>query len=584
MTNIFGRSLSWIGMFVYAESDYRTYFRKPSLCPQDLFQWAKIGFCLCMSLFSAVGTDFFVCKTGFRKEALMIQIRKVSITYKKDLRELVSELSFVLNDGDKCAMIGEEGNGKSTLLKLIYDEGLVADYVDYSGEIVRNHSVLGYLGQELEPAEREKSVYDFLSAEPKFLESDPKELNEYAGRLHVPVQLLYSDQRMDTLSGGEKVKICMLRILCRKPDVLLLDEPSNDIDLRTLLWLEQFILDWEGPLLFISHDETLLERTANKIIHLEQIRRKHKARHTVKSLSYGDYVNERTGGLQKQEQLAKAERSEYKKQQEKFLRIQQKVEHQQAAISRQDPHGAKLLKKKMHTIKSMERRFEKEYEQMTEFPDVEEAVFIRFGETRELPAGKTVLDFFLPELTVGERVLARNICLRVVGNEKICLTGDNGAGKTTLLKLITAGLLERTDIKAAYIPQNYADPEGFGAALRSTPVEFLAKQGDREEITKIRTYLGSLKFTAEETEHSVEELSGGQRAKLLLLKICMSGANVLILDEPTRNFSPLSGPVIRRMLAGFPGAIISISHDRKYLAEVCDKVYLLTAEGVRPVE
>ncbi len=333
-----------------------------------------------------------------------------------------------------------------------------------------------------------------------------------------------------------------------------------------------------------SDDETLLERTANKIIHLEQIRRKQKARHTVKSLSYGDYVNERAGGLQKQEQLAKAERSEYKKQQEKFLRIQQKVEHQQAAISRQDPHGAQMLKKKMHTIKSMERRFEKEFEQMTEFPDVEEAVFIKFGETKELPAAKTVLDFSLPELKAGKRVLARNICLRVVGNEKICLTGDNGAGKTTLLKLITAGLLERTDIKAAYIPQNYADPEGFGAALRSTPVEFLAKQGDRKEITKIRTYLGSLKFTADETEHSVEELSGGQRAKLLLLKVCMSGANVLILDEPTRNFSPLSGPVIRRMLAGFPGAIISISHDRKYLAEVCDKIYQLTGEGVRLVE
>lgn len=514
----------------------------------------------------------------------MIQIRKVSITYKKDLRELVSELSFVLNNGDKCAMIGEEGNGKSTLLKLIYDKDLVADYVDYSGEIILNQSVLGYLGQELEPAEREKSVYDFLSAEPKFLESDSRELNEYAARLRVPVQLLYSDQRMDTLSGGEKIKICMLRILCRRPDVLLLDEPSNDIDLKTLLWLEQFILDWEGPLLFISHDETFLEHTANKIIHLEQIRRKKKARHTVKSLSYGAYVNERSGGLQKQEQLAKAERSEYKKQQEKFLRIQQKVEHQQAAISRQDPHGGQLLKKKMHAIKSMERRFEKEYEQMTEFPDVEEAIFTKFGETRELPAGKTVLDISLPELKAGERVLARNICLRVTGSEKICLTGDNGAGKTTFLKLITAGLLARTDIRAAYIPQNYADPEGFGAALRVTPVEFLAERGDKEEITKIRTYLGSLKFTADETEHSVGELSGGQRAKLLLLKICMSGANVLILDEPTRNFSPLSGPVIRKLLAGFPGAIISISHDRKYLAEVCDKIYLLTEEGLRLAE
>ena len=120
----------------------------------------------------------------------MLQVKNVSITYKKDLRELVSELSFVLNDGDKCAIIGEEGNGKSTLLKLIYDETLVAGYADYSGEIILNRSIQGYLGQELEPEEREMSVYGFLSAEPKFLESEPKELAAYAGRLHVPVPLL----------------------------------------------------------------------------------------------------------------------------------------------------------------------------------------------------------------------------------------------------------------------------------------------------------------------------------------------------------------------------------------------------------
>lgn len=514
----------------------------------------------------------------------MLQVRNVSITYKKDSRELVSGLSFVLNDGDKAAVIGEEGNGKSTLLKLIYDESLVADYVEYSGEIVRNNSVPGYLGQELEPGEREKSVYEFLSEEPEFLESEPKELAAYAGKLHVPVSLLYSEQRMDTLSGGEKVKICMIRILCRKPDVLLLDEPSNDIDLNTLLWLEQFILDWKGPVLYISHDETLLERTANKIIHLEQVRKKRQARHTVKAVDYAAYVNQRAGGLQRQEQLAKQERREYRKQQEKFRQIEQKVEHQQETISRGDPHGARLLKKKMHAVKSMERRFEKEYEQMTEIPDVEEAIFMKFGEAEALPSGKVVLDISLPELTTGERVLARNIHLTVVGREKVCLIGDNGVGKTTLLKSIAASLLERTDIKTAYIPQNYTDPDGFGIAMEATPVEFLAESWDKEEITRIRTFLGSLKYTADEMEHPVCRLSGGQKAKLLLLKICMSGANVLILDEPTRNFSPLSGPVIRNMLAEFPGAVISISHDRKYISEVCEKVYRLTEKGLTLVE
>lgn len=514
----------------------------------------------------------------------MLQVKNVSITYKKDLRELVSDLSFVLNDGDKAAVIGEEGNGKSTLLKLIYDESLVGDYVEYSGEVVRNNSILGYLSQELEPGAREKSVYDFLSEEPEFLESEPKELAAYAGKLHIPVSLLYSDQRMDTLSGGEKIKICMIRILCRKPDVLLLDEPSNDIDLNTLLWLEQFILDWRGPVLFISHDEVLLERTANKIIHLEQVRKKKKARNTVKTLDYGMYVSERAGGLKKQEQVARKERSEYKKQQEKLRQIEQKVAYQQETISRGNPHGARMLKKKMHAVKSMERRFEKDFEQMTEIPDVEEAIFIKFGETEALPSGKIVLDLSLPELTIGERVLAHNVHLRVMGREKVCLTGDNGAGKTTLLKNVAARLLARTDIKAAYIPQNYADTEGFGEALQATPVDFLAESGDKEETTKIRTFLGSLKYTADEMEHPICRLSGGQKAKLLLLKVCMSGANVLILDEPTRNFSPLSGPVIRKMLAEFPGAIISISHDRKYIEEVCEKIYRLTEEGLTPVE
>ncbi len=327
----------------------------------------------------------------------MLQIKNVSITYKKDLRELVSDLSFVLNDGDKVAVIGEEGNGKSTLLKLIYDSQMVEDYVEYKGEIIRNHCILGYLGQELRTSDKKMGVYEFLSEEESFLESAPSELAEYAAKLHVPLELLYSEQKMDTLSGGEKVKICMLRLLCRKPDILLLDEPSNDIDIRTLQWLETLILEWRGPVLYISHDETLLERTANKIIHLEQVRKKKGARHTVTKTDYRTYVSERMDGLRKQEQLARKERSEYKKQQEKFRRIQQKVEHQQETITRQDPAGARLLKKKMHAVKSMERRFEKDFEQMTEIPDVEEAIFMKFAEVQALPPKKIVLDLSLPE-------------------------------------------------------------------------------------------------------------------------------------------------------------------------------------------
>ena len=514
----------------------------------------------------------------------MIQIKNVSIVHKKDSRELISDLSFVLNDGDKAVFIGEEGNGKSTLLKLIYDEALVADYVEYSGEIIRNNCILGYLPQELEQEEKEKSVYDFLSEEAGFWECEPKELAMYARKLNIPISLLYSEQNMDTLSGGEKIKIYILRILCKKPDVLLLDEPSNDIDLNTLDWLEHFILEWDKAVLFVSHDEILLERTANKIIHLEQLKKKKAVRHTVKNVDYETYVKERAVGLKKQEQIAKKERSEYKKQQERLRQISQKVEHQQETITRADPHGARMLKKKMHTLKSMEKRFEKKYEQITENPDAEESIFIKFKEVEPLPAGKTVLNISLPRLMIKDRVLAQNIHLEITGSKKVCIIGNNGVGKTTLIKCIAEKLLERTDIRAVYMPQNYEDLEAFKPSSDDTPVNYLTENGDKEEITKIRTFLGSLKYTADEMEHPVCDLSGGQKAKLMLLKICMSGANVLILDEPTRNFSPLSGPVIRRMLADFPGAIISVSHDKKYINEVCDKVYLLTENGLNLVE
>ena len=146
----------------------------------------------------------------------------------------------------------------------------------------------------------------------------------------------------------------------------------------------------------------------------------------------------------------------------------------------------------------------------------------------------------------------------------------------SLIKKIAEELLARTDINAEYMPQNYEELLN----LEMTPVDYLDKSGDKEERTRIRTYLGSLKYTAEEMDHPIKELSGGQKAKVLLLKMSLSDANVLILDEPTRNFSPLSGPVIRKMIKEYPGAVISISHDRKYIDEVCDKVYELTKEGL----
>lgn len=506
----------------------------------------------------------------------MLQVKNLTITHLKDNRVLLKDFNFILNAGDKAAIIGEEGNGKSTLLKLIYDETLIEDYIEYSGEIIRNRLQIGYLAQELTAEENALSVYEFMCRMPLFFEVTPKEMAEAARFLQIPVEIFYEEQRMGQLSGGEKIKVQLAKIILQKPDVLLLDEPSNDLDIGTIRWLEKFIRESHLPILFISHDEVLLENTANMIVHIEQIKRKTECRATVKKTTYRDYVVNRAGGLAKQEQVARKERSDYRKQQEKFRQIQQKVEHRQNAISRQDPHGGQLLKKSMHRIKAYEARFEKEFENMTEIPETEDAIFIKFGENASVPAGKVVLDFFLPQLMIGERVLAENVRLNVRGPEKVCIVGKNGCGKTTLLRQIAETLRERKDIKVSYMPQNYEEL----LDMEQTPVDFLCETGDKDEVSRVRTYLGSMKYTADEMGHKIGDLSGGQKAKLLLLKMSMSGSNVLILDEPTRNFSPLSNPVIRNMLKEFGGAILTISHDRKYIEEVATKVYELTEHGL----
>lgn len=227
----------------------------------------------------------------------------------------------------------------------------------------------------------------------------------------------------------------------------------------------------------------------------------------------------------------------------------------------------------------MEHRFMREDDKMTKRPQQEEAIYFKLGDKSAiLPSSKVVLSFFLDTLYTKDesRILSKNINLEIRGNQKVCLIGKNGAGKTTLLHKIYENLKQRKDLKVSYMPQNYEELLDFAM----TPIDFLCLSKDKEEESKIRTYLGALKFTADEMQHTIQELSGGQKAKIFLLNMSLSDANVLILDEPTRNFSPLSAPFIRDILSQFGGCIISISHDRKYIKDVCDVLYELREDGL----
>ena len=190
----------------------------------------------------------------------MLQIKNLNITHLKDNRVLLQNLSFTLNAGDKAAIIGEEGNGKSTLLKLIYNETLVENYVDHTGEIIRNQARIGYLPQELSHEEKALSAYAFMCGngdESLFLEADVAELSQISRQLKLPLEMFYSEQLLGQMSGGEKIKLQFARILVNKPDVLLLDEPFSALDayLREQLQtqvhgiLEQFGKD----VLMVSH-------------------------------------------------------------------------------------------------------------------------------------------------------------------------------------------------------------------------------------------------------------------------------------------------------------------------------------------
>ena len=496
----------------------------------------------------------------------MLEINDLSISI--DDRYLIKNLNLVLNKGDKLAIIGEEGNGKSTLLKTILG---ICDYANISGTINYKNKRIGYLEQSINNNDLNNSVYDFLFNNDSDYYNKINYLYKNLDIIKLNDSIL--KQKINTLSGGEKVKISILKLILNNYDILLLDEPTNDLDIGSLKWLEKFINSTLKPIIYVSHDETLLENTANMILHLEQRKKKIECFHTLLKIDYDTYITDRIRKLQKQEQMSKSEKREYNKQKEKLMKVMQKVEYQQNTISRSNPFGAAILKRKMHTLKSQEKKLENI--NLTEMPDVEENINF-FFENVVMPRFKKIIDLKDLDLVVNNKIIATGINLEVVGNTHLCVIGKNGIGKSTLIKLIYNKLKNRSDINVGYMPQNYDEIlNNYDDVL-----SFICSDSSKDEVTKIRMYLGNMKFTRDEMTGKIKDLSNGSKAKLFLVKLVLNKCNILILDEPTRNLSPLSNPVIRKVLKEFNGTIISVSHDRKYIDEVVDSLYVLTSTGL----
>lgn len=495
----------------------------------------------------------------------MLTIKNITIKDSKN-HVLLEDFTYSLGNFDKIGIIGEEGNGKSTLLKAIYNKELIEDYAVMSGEIITDIKHIGYFEQQLSSRWESAFVYEYIlkeNVEDSIAIEQYNDLQHYetlCKELRLSTTILHGEQKISSLSGGEKVKVQLLKLMGRKLNLLLLDEPTNDLDISTLIWLEEFIIHLNIPVLFISHDETLLNRAANVIVHIEQLNKKTKCRYTIYHGKYDDYASERQLKLGKEIQISRKEKMEYQKKKIKLNDIQNAV-HDALNDCVRNPGQAALLAKKMKNIKSQEKRFDAEG--YTKVDTVEEAIDV-FFEEKTLHSDKVILDLPKRNIMVQDRLLIEDVELYVKGKDKIVFIGDNGCGKSILMKQLYELLRVRSDLCLGYMPQSYTDL----FHPMDTPIQSLLIEGDRDDVTRARELLGRMKFTREEMEHCIEDLSEGQKAKLYILKFIKQGCNVLLLDEPTRNLSPLTSPVIRHIINEFDGCVIAVSHDRKFIEEV----------------
>lgn len=524
----------------------------------------------------------------------MLIISNLSLILKKDLRVLIKDFSLTVNKKDKIGIIGEEGNGKSSLLKAIYNQEEASKYLEIKGTINIKNEKIGYLPQMFEKELLEKSVYELLNEKIDYSLLDYKKYYFYIDKFNLDEEkLLSSSFLVGNLSGGERIKLFLLIELMKEPTVLLLDEPSNDLDLLSLNLLEELIINLNIPVIFISHDEHFLSRCANRIVHIESLKSKSEARVSVKNLSYDDYYQTREDFLDKNIREFNKDKENFEKKIEKYNRVYQSVNYALNTVSRQAPSVAKNLKDKMHSIKSMEKRYIKEKENLTQKYEVEDAINLKFDNLDKgksgssnskinylVDANKEVLDLNIDSLKVnsGITLIDKQISLYIKGAKKVALIGENGVGKTTLLRLIYHELKKNTSFKVGYMSQNYEDE----LLNYLSSLDYLSKTlnvSNKEDLTKIQTYLGSLKLTYEEMNRSISSLSGGEKAKIFFAKLILEKDNVMLLDEPTRNISPLSNKAFINSIKEYNGVLIAVSHDRNFVYQVFDDIYELDKEN-----
>jgi ATPase subunit of ABC transporter with duplicated ATPase domains len=386
------------------------------------------------------------------------------------------------------------------------------------------------------------------------------------------------------MSGGERVRAQLAKLLFNEPSFLLLDEPTNNLDLATIRWLESFICNAKVPVLFVSHDEALIRKAATGILYLANRTYDNKCFAYFSGEGYDDFLSR----LHRSAEQAESDRVNLQREVKKLKK--EHVERQNKVIGSGNFSGAEDAATKGRMMRaaasssrsaaSFGKKIVQKEEELRDFevPHIETSVKLEFPQDCVIPASKTVLSLVDEKLEVGGRVLVPSFSLEVIGPQKVGIIGSNGAGKTTLLRKIQ-GMEMRPGIRLGYMPQD------FNEVLRNSAesgLEILVNLGAPEHIA--RAFMSRMGFSRGEMSTSCGQLSGGQRGKLILMQTVLKGGNLLVLDEPTRNLSPITAPVLKEQLREYPGAVVLVSHDRQFLHDVCTRVYQLSNTGLNPVD
>ncbi len=518
-------------------------------------------------------------------------IRLDAICKQHGLQILFVEASAVIHDGEKVGLVGPNGAGKSTLFRLITkeeqpDEGqvsvdrgitvghfsqdvgemsgrsAVAETMDGAGPVSTVAAELHALEHALADPDRademEKLVERFGHVQARFDELGGYALESRARE--ILAGLGFTDEMMDgdvgALSGGWKMRVALARILLMRPDALLLDEPSNHLDLESIIWLEEFLKGYPGAILMTSHDKEFMNRVVSKVVEIDA------GELTSYSGDYDFYERERRIADQHQQAQFDRQQAMLKKELAFIERFKARASHAAQVQSRV---------KKIDKIEKVEP------------PKVKKSVVFDFKAPPR--SGEDVAKLTGVKKAYGSKVIYDGLDFLVRRGERWAIMGANGAGKSTLLKMIAGAsrpdagtVVVGASVKMAYFAQHAMEllkPE-------QTVWDTLQDAFPRASIGSLRALCGCFGFSGDEIEKTCRVLSGGEKARLVLASMLYDPPNFLVLDEPTNHLDVGTKEMLVQALSGFEGTMIFVSHDRRFLGALSNRVLELTPEGIVP--